>query len=201
MRAVFLDRDGVINRIVYHHEIGVIDTPFTVEQFELLPGVGEAISSLNAMGFKVVVVSNQPGVAKGHFSPETLEAMHEKMRGLLAAQGARIDAVYWCPHHPEEGGPPYRMRCDCRKPEPGLLLQAAREMGVDLGQSYMVGDSITDVQAGERAGCRTLLVGRAKCDLCRLLDGMNVVPGRIVPSLLEAARFIGEKEGLGCRSS
>src|SRR3990170_8755845 len=92
MRAVFLDRDGVINRIVYHHEIGVIDTPFTVEQFELLPGVGEAISSLNAMGFKMVVVSNQPGVAKGHFSLETLDKMHEKMRSLLADQEARIDA-------------------------------------------------------------------------------------------------------------
>ena len=201
MRAVFLDRDGVINKILFHQDIGVIDSPFTVQQFELLPGVGEAISSLNSMGFKVVVVSNQPGVAKGHFSPETLEKMHERMRELLAAQGARIDAVYYCPHHPEEGAPPHRTRCECRKPEAGLLLQAAREMGLDLRQSYMVGDSITDVQAGERAGCRTLLVGRAKCDLCRLLDGMNVVPGRIVPSLLEAARFIGEKEGLGCRSS
>lgn len=187
---MFLDRDGVINELVYYPEAGVIDSPFTVELFHMLPGVGEAIRSLNGAGFKVVVTSNQPGVAKNHFTEETLNNMNQKMTGELAAQEAFLDGIYYCLHHPEGTNGRYRCQCDCRKPKPGLLLQAARELGIDLGQSYMVGDSLTDIKAGENAGCHAILIGGLKCDTCRLIDEQDTRPDTIVPDLWAAAQVI-----------
>ncbi len=189
-RAVFLDRDGVINRLVYHQEAGVLDSPFTLEQFVFLPKVAAAIKTINRMGFKAVLVSNQPGIAKGHFNLDTLKKMQAKMQGNLAKEDARLDMVYYCPHHPREGKGKYRRTCNCRKPKPGLLLKAKREMKLDLRRSYMVGDSITDIQAGKKAGCKTILIGNQKCDLCRLLSKNRVKPDHIVSSLYQATKLI-----------
>ena len=188
--GVFLDRDGVINRIIYHRDIGVIDTPFTVGQFELLPGAAGAIRRLNRLGVKVVVVSNQPGIAKGHFDRKTLDAMTEKMRRSLSRGGARLDGIYYCLHHPRAVKAAYRKRCACRKPRPGLLKKAARDLGIDLARSFMVGDSISDIQAGRAAGCRTLFLGNWKCDLCSFMQAKKVEPDFIVRDILGAARLI-----------
>jgi D-glycero-D-manno-heptose 1,7-bisphosphate phosphatase len=189
-KAVFLDRDGVISRLIYHQESGAIDSPFTVSQFQLLPGVGEAISLLNTQGYKVIVVTNQPGIAKNHFSLDTLDQMHRLMRDELKASKAVLDGIYYCPHHPEGDNLLYRMVCQCRKPEPGLLVRAARDLGVDLSQCYMVGDSLTDVQAGQRAGCRTVFLGKMKCELCNLMDEQGAKPDAIAGNLSEAVRLI-----------
>jgi len=190
MKAVFLDRDGVINELVYYPEAGLIDSPFTVEQFRLYPQVAQAIRELKQMGFKVVVVSNQPGVAKGHFTVESLQGMDAKMKAELAAEGASLDGIYYCVHHPDGQNSAYRAVCQCRKPEPGLLLQAARELGLDLTECYMVGDNLSDVKAGKRAGCKTVLIGTMKCELCRLMDEEGARPDAIANSLTQAVDTI-----------
>ena len=195
MKAVFLDRDGVINELIYHREAGVIDSPFTVEQFKLRPRVGEAIKLLNQAGYKVIVVSNQPGVARNHFTLDTLKQMDIKMDGELRAQGAFLDRVYYCPHHPDGDNGDYRMACSCRKPQPGLLLQAAQELNLTLSHCYMVGDNLTDVKAGENAGCKTVLIGKMKCELCRMMDEEGVKPDAIVADLFEATKTILKQEG------
>ena len=195
--AVFIDRDGVINELIYFQDLGIIDTPFTPEQFRLIPGVGEAIRAINKMGYKAIVVSNQPGIARNHFGEETLAQIDAKMKQELARAGAFLDAIYYCPHHPRADNGTYRMECDCRKPKPGLLLRAARDLNIDLSASYMVGDNITDIQAGRSAGCRTILVGRMKCELCHMMEEARVKPDFIVPGLLEAAEGIRDRKGGG----
>ena len=182
-KAVFLDRDGTINEIIYYQDLGIIDSPFTAEQFKLLPGVGEAIKILNQNGFKVIVASNQPGIAKGHFSIETFEKIREKMRTELSKHGALLDAEYYCLHHPEATNEEYKKNCECRKPKPGLLLKAAKDLNINLAKSWMVGDSLTDIEAGKSVGCKTLLIGRMKCELCRLMDEKNIRPDYIVKNL------------------
>lgn len=189
-RAVFLDRDGVVNELVYYQEHGIIDSPFTAEQLKLFRWAGEAIKKLKETEYKVIIVSNQPGIAKGHLSWETFEKIREKMREQLAEQGAFIDGEYYCFHHPEAVDESLRVNCECRKPKPGLLFQAAREHNIDLSQSWMVGDGLTDVKAGKGAGCRTILLGRMKCELCHLMDEENIRPDAIASNLLEAVQII-----------
>ena len=195
-RAVFLDRDGTINAMVYNPEFGLVDSPSNPDEFRLLPGVGEAIRALNEAGFLAVVVSNQPGVAKGKCTPALLEAMTEKMRQGLAESGARLDAIYYCLHHPEAALPDYRAVCDCRKPKPGLLMRAAQELDIDLGRSFMIGDGITDLVAGQAAGAQTVLVNRRKCYLCDEMTRHQVRPNHVVADLTEAAALICVLEGL-----
>ena len=190
MKAIFLDRDGVINHLVFYSEHGIIDSPYSTAQFKLLDGVCEAINLLHKAGFKVAVVSNQPGMAKGYINRDTFDAIRRKMKDDLAAGGAFLDAEYYCLHHPEASLPEYKVICDCRKPKPGLLIKAAQEMSLDLSASWMVGDNITDIQAGAAAGCKTILLGKAKCEMCRLLDENNTHPDFIASNILEASKII-----------
>jgi D-glycero-D-manno-heptose 1,7-bisphosphate phosphatase len=193
-KAVFLDRDGVLNRYYYDAELGVFTTPLSEKNFELLPGTAEAVAKINRLGFLTVVASNQPGIAKGHFDLATLEKMDSKLKRKLQRKRAKIDAVYYCLHHPQEGMGKYKQNCSCRKPKPGLLLQAAKELGLSLKKSYMIGDSITDVEAGQKAGCKTILVHKYKCDLCQFLAEKNIKPDFIVENLLEAVKIISAQE-------
>jgi histidinol-phosphate phosphatase family protein len=142
-RAVFLDRDGTICRDVHYCS--------RAEDFEILPGVPQAIRLLNEHGFKVVVVTNQSGIARGYFTEQTLSLIHHKMKQELQEHGAFVDAVYFCPHHPDDN-------CECRKPKAWLLLRAAKDIGIDLGLSYMIGDNAKDVEAGKTAGCKTVWI-------------------------------------------
>ena len=149
-RAVFLDRDGTINV--------ERDYLYKIEDFEFIPGTPEAIRRLKEAGFLVIVVSTQTGVGRGYYSEDDVDRLHRHIQQQLAAYGTCIDAFYFCPHHPEQGEGAYRTDCDCRKGEPGMILQAASEYGIDLEQSWMIGDKLADLEAGERAGCRTILV-------------------------------------------
>ena len=154
-RAIFLDRDGTINRYVgFLRDVG---------QFELLPGAAEAIRRINASGYLAIVVTNQPVIARGEVTREQLREIHDKMETLLGREGAYVDAIYYCPHHPHRGYPgevaELKIDCGCRKPKPGLLLQAAKDYNIDLTKSWMIGDSENDVQAGRAAGCRTMRIG------------------------------------------
>src|SRR5262249_5304903 len=154
------DRDGVINRYSLDPEFGTIDSPSTPEEFILADGVLEGLVLLRETGFPLIVVSNQPGIAKGRFTPALLEATTKKM--MNDCEG-RLSAVYYCLHHPNAIIPEYRQDCECRKPKPGLLLQAAQDWAIDLSKSYMIGDGVVDIQAGNAAGCSTIFIGRRKC--------------------------------------
>lgn len=153
-RAIFLDRDGTINQYV-----GFLKR---LDEFQLIEGVAEAIRRINQSGYLAIIVTNQPVIARGDISWEKLDEIHRKMETLLGQEGAYLDDIFICPHHPDSGFagevPIYKIQCNCRKPEPGLLLQAAEKYNIDLAQSWMVGDSQSDVEAGRAAGCRTVLV-------------------------------------------
>lgn len=148
-RAFFLDRDGTLNV----HD-GYITRP---EQIKLLPGAAEAVRLINRSGFLAIVVTNQPVIARGDCTFEALQEIHNALETQLGEQGAYVDAIYFCPHHPDRGfsgeRPEYKVVCDCRKPTPGMLLKAAKDFHIDIGKSYMIGDESVDMEAGKRAGC------------------------------------------------
>lgn len=148
-RAVFIDRDGTIN--VEKEYL------YRVDDFEFIPGAPQALRLLNEAGFLVVVVTNQSGVARGYFTEEDVGILHRHIAAELAKTGARVDAWYYCPHHPSGRGS-YSLACRCRKPLPGMLLEAALRHNIDLAKSVMIGDKLADVEAGQAAGCRTILV-------------------------------------------
>jgi D-glycero-D-manno-heptose 1,7-bisphosphate phosphatase len=197
MKAVLLDRDGVINALVYHQDAGVIDAPFTRSQFKLLPRVPKAIRLLNDMGLKTAIVSNQPGIAKGQLKPEMLKAFERRMLSEIRSEGGHIDRIFYCLHHPKAKRPDLRQTCRCRKPEIGLLEQAAVELQVSLQECYMIGDGIPDLLAGERAGCRTIFIGRWKCEICQFTEAQHVRAALVAESLWDAALLIqAEMQGL-----
>lgn len=148
--AFFLDRDGVIVE-----EVQYLALP---EQLSLLPGAAAAIARLNRAGVPVVVITNQAGVAHGYFPEDRVAEVHRRLDEMLAAEGARVDGYYYCPHHPTAEVAAYRIACACRKPATGMLQRAAAELALDLERSYMVGDKLSDIQAGLNAGCRPILV-------------------------------------------
>lgn len=154
-KAIFLDRDGTINKYV-----GFLRD---IDEFELLPGVAEAIKMINSSGYLVIVVTNQPVIARGEVTWSELNEIHNKMETELGKAGAYLDGIYFCPHHPQKGFagevPELKFDCECRKPKPGMLLRAATEFNIDLRQSWMVGDGENDIIAGQAAGCRTVLIG------------------------------------------
>lgn len=177
-KAVFLDRDGVINA-----EKGYVHR---IEEFEILPGVPQAIGLLKDAGFLVIVVTNQSGVARGYYSLETVHSLHRHLDTELAAFGTHVDAYYVCPHHPEHGIGDLKVACTCRKPMPGMLEQAAVDFGIDLSASYMIGDKSTDVAAGLAAGCRPVFLETSSGGPEEgIADDIPVFSG-----LLEAARAI-----------
>ncbi len=148
--AVLLDRDGTINQ-----EVGYLHKK---EDFQFIPRVPEAIRLLNEAGLLVIVVTNQAGVAKGYYPESAVTELHRYINERLAESGAQIDAFYYCPHHPAAALEQYRVECDCRKPRPGLLYQAQHDFRIDLAASFMIGDKVADVLAGQRANCRSVLV-------------------------------------------
>ncbi|HLK32064.1 MAG TPA: HAD family hydrolase [Terriglobales bacterium] len=188
--AVFLDRDGVINSLIYHRDMGIIDSPFTLAQFTLLPRVAAAIRRLNQMQLPVVIVSNQPGIAKRHFTVRVLRSLDRRLNTELRRAGAWVDAIYYCLHHPQAVHRHLRRHCHCRKPGIGLLLRAAQDLGVSLPNSYMVGDGLSDIEAGTRAGCCTIFLGRWKCEHCRFIHPPFLQPSFVARDLWEAVGII-----------
>lgn len=186
-RAVFLDRDGVLNDPVFDPADGRPESPLRAADIVLADGAVEGCRLLRDAGFLLVVVSNQPGAAKGKTTLDELWAIHERVVALLAEQDITIDEWRYCHHHPEATVAELRGPCDCRKPEPGMLLAAATTHGIDLAASWMVGDSDGDIEAGRRAGCRTVLIehpGSAH----RRLGGVR--PDEVARDLSAAAKVI-----------
>jgi D-glycero-D-manno-heptose 1,7-bisphosphate phosphatase len=190
-RAVFVDRDGVLNDLVYDKVEGRVTSPFSSRELRVFPFVPPAVAELRkGLGYKVIVISNQPGVAKRQFTLAELSKMNQKIRQELKKGGTSLDGEYYCLHHPEALVKKYRVVCDCRKPKPGLLTRAARENGLDMAGSYFVGDSLVDVEAGKRAGCRTILVGHLTDLLQRQMEKAGVKPDYFVGSLKEVPDLI-----------
>jgi len=176
-RALFLDKDGTL----------LEDVPYNVDPSRMvfMDGGVEGLRSVQAAGYRLVVVSNQSGVARGLFSIDALDGMERGLRALLARHRIRIDGFYWCPHHPDGVVRPYAGDCLCRKPRPGLILQAASELNLDLAESWMVGDILDDVEAGHTAGCRAILVNNGH--ETEWVLGPRRVPDVIVRDLRQVA--------------
>lgn len=168
-KAVFLDRDGTINKYV-----GFLRN---INDFELIPGVADAIRKINESGYLAIVVTNQPVIARGEVTVAQLDEIHRKMATELGKAGAYVDAIYYCPHHPDKGFKgeisELKFDCDCRKPKPGMLLQAAKDFNINLLQSYMIGDSVSDIHAGKAAGCKTILLPKNQRDV--LLEQIKAI--------------------------
>ena len=189
-RAVFMDRDGTVSA-----EVGYVTS---LDSFRLLPRSAAAIRRLNEAGMLAIVVTNQSGLARGLFDEALMNDVHALMRRQLEQAGARLDGLYVCAHHPSLGEPPWRQDCDCRKPKPGLLTLAAREHGVDLASSYVIGDSARDLEAGRRAGAMPVLVltGHGQDDLRDRIEpvGGDARPAHVADDLLDAVEWILAKE-------
>lgn len=190
--AVFLDRDGVINEIVFNEDTQLMDSPLKIEQYDFLPKAADAIRQIKEKGYYVFVVTNQPGAAKGKATLATLYDINTYMIESLKNEGAAIDDLFMCPHFtrklPTTKEDFLIKDCDCRKPKPGMIYKALRKYKIDISKSYMVGDSCTDVEAGSAAGLSTVFIGSLKCDVCKKLAELE--PDYIARDLEDFARFL-----------
>jgi D-glycero-D-manno-heptose 1,7-bisphosphate phosphatase len=187
-RALFLDRDGTVCP-----EIGYV---VRADDLTLLPRSAEALGAARSAGFRRVLVTNQSGVARGLLDEATLRRTHRRLERLLADRGAALDAIYYCPHHPDHGTPAYRRDCRCRKPQPGMLEQARDDLGLDLSRSYVIGDHERDLAAGARVGATPILVltGHGEREYARRRGRREVEPAHVAGDLLDAVSWILERE-------
>jgi D-glycero-D-manno-heptose 1,7-bisphosphate phosphatase len=184
--GVFLDRDGTVTE-----EVGYVNHP---SRLNLLPAAAEGIAALNRAGVPVLLATNQAGVARGYFTEDLITVCLDRLRDLLAAEGAHLDAMYYCPHHPTAGEAPYRQACGCRKPKTGMLERGAAEFGLDLSRSYVVGDKISDVAFAHAAGCKGVMVltGYGLGEMVYQRQDWTEEPDFIAEDLASAARWILE---------
>ncbi len=181
--GVFLDRDGTLNV-----EVDYLRSP---EQLQIYEGAAKAVRKLNNAGLITCVISNQSGVARGFLTEDHLTVIHAKLRAELSLEGAKLDQIYYCPHHPTMGNDPYRLECECRKPKPGMFISAQREFSIDLQRSFVVGDSLVDMQAAVAVGATPILVqtgygGKTLKDC----GGHNIQPQFVAESIVDAVEFI-----------
>ncbi|NTV83415.1 MAG: D-glycero-beta-D-manno-heptose 1,7-bisphosphate 7-phosphatase [Bacteroidales bacterium] len=180
--AVFLDRDGTVCE-----EVGYLRE---VKDLQLIPGSAQAIRQIKQAGWKVVIISNQSGVARGYLTEQTVQTIHTALQEMLQKEGAGIDGMYYCPHHPK-GNPPYNIQCRCRKPEAGMLRQAGKDLDLDLNRSIVIGDKLSDVQTAQRLNIPGILVltGFGKGELEKYQQNWEKEPDHIAENLLEAASW------------
>ncbi|MCK4908411.1 MAG: D-glycero-beta-D-manno-heptose 1,7-bisphosphate 7-phosphatase [Planctomycetes bacterium] len=188
-KAVFLDRDGTLIKELKRKTRPFITAP---REVRILPGVITACQKLQRAGYQLVMITNQSGIARGLFTVGQLQRINHHLRKQLAQKGVRLQAIYYCPHHPEGIRRRYRRKCRCRKPQPGLLRQAKKDLGIDLKRSIMIGDSWRDVQAGQRAGTRTILVltGQGRASVKKLSRRERKKLDLIAPNMTQAGRWI-----------
>jgi len=192
--AVFIDRDGTISE-----EVGYVNHP---SRYRVFPFAAEAVKLLNDANWLAILITNQAGVARGYFAEELIDAVHAVLSDELARGGARLDAIYYCPHHPTVGAPPYQLDCDCRKPRPGLIQRAAQDFDIDLDASWMIGDRYGDTELARNAGIRAALVlsgyGRGEWEYQR--DAWQHSPDLVAEDLLAAVHAIMKAAGSGERT-
>lgn len=193
--AVFIDRDGTMSE-----EVGYVNH---LSRFKLLQNTAAAIKMLNDAGILAIVATNQAGVARGYFVEDMIGKVHEKLKNELARAGAHLDAIYYCPHHPSAGKPPYRTDCDCRKPRPGMILKAKDEFDIDLKRSYMIGDKISDVEFGQKLGLKSVMVmtGYGIGEYEHQRQDWKTTPDFMAEDLLGAVKWIIEDLGASGRQA
>ena len=189
-RAVFLDRDGTLVHARHY--------PSRTEELILYDGIGEPIRRLQYAGFRLIVVTNQSGIARGLFTEDDLATMHADLAARLSAEDVHVDGFFYCPHHPDGIVTEFARACDCRKPAPGMIVRAAREFDIDTRGSWMVGDILADIEAGNRAGCRTVLVD---LDTESLPTTPDETPEHVARNSVDALTLIAEIEGLRPRAT
>ncbi len=192
-KALFLDRDGIINELHYDPEYGVIESPLAQDQVRLMFGIVPFLKAAKKLGYLLVIVSNQPNVALRKTSESNFERISKKIRGLLKKEGVTIDAEYYCFHHPFAKVKKFRKKCDCRKPGAALFLKAAREYEIDLPSSWMIGDGVTDIVAGKAAGCKTILLANIDAtENLRIIERQlgNSKPDYTIKRLMDAIAII-----------
>jgi D-glycero-D-manno-heptose 1,7-bisphosphate phosphatase len=186
--ALFMDRDGTVSE-----EVGYVNHP---SRFRVFPYAAEAIKLLNDHGWLAILVTNQAGVARGYFAEDIIVQVHERLRCDLETGSAKLDAIYYCAHHPSVGEPPYRLDCDCRKPKTGLIDRAARDFQIDLARSWMVGDRYGDIELARNAGLHSAFVlsgyGRGEWEFQR--GSWKLEPELVAEDLLEVARTVIERD-------
>lgn len=196
-KAVFIDRDGTLNEMVYDETHGLLDSPRRPEQVRLVKGAASFLRGVGKLGFATVVVTNQPGVAKGTMTLDDVYAVNRRVARLLAAEHAEWDDIRFCPHHPKGKRRGFAKSCSCRKPKPGMLTDAAGDLGLSLKGSWMIGDGLSDMQAGRAAGCRTILVTKLKLDQVeRFFELKHARPHFVARDLAGALKILGRKRSL-----
>lgn len=193
MKAAFYDRDGIIIKMVYDLEQGLIETAKKPSQITFVPGIVELLKHTASLGYKNIIISNQAGLGIKKISQKNFDAVREAMIERLKKQGAVIEAQYYCFHHPFASIAKFKKKCGCRKPQPGLLFQAAKEHDIDLAASWMIGDSVYDVLAGKAAGCSTILLGYIhESEYLRILEEKlnGKKPDYLIRNLKEAINII-----------
>ena len=186
-KAVFLDKDGTISK-----DVGYLNDPAKLEVF---PYSAQAIKMLNDAGFKVIVVSNQAGIARGHLTENILQAIDKKVHKTILNSGGVIDAIYYCPHHPEHGVHPFKKACENRKPNPGMLLRGKKEFDLDMSKSYLIGDKLSDIEAGNNAGVKPILVKTGYgAENAKKPELAKLNPAHVAENLLKAAEWIIKNE-------
>jgi D-glycero-D-manno-heptose 1,7-bisphosphate phosphatase len=189
-KAILLDRDGVINEMVYVKEHGLVDSPSNVKQFRIIKGVIKAIKIAKKLGYKVIIISNQPGIAKGYYDQKTFDVIRKKMRKDFFRSDLIIDDEFYCLHHPHAKLIRYRKKCSCRKPGIGLIKKASKTHNLDLKNSYLIGDGICDIQAAKKAGCKSIFVGNISSTITELFDKKRVWPDHVARDLKDAIDYI-----------
>lgn len=186
-KAAFLDKDGTINE-----DVGYLNHP---HQVRLLPGSAEAIKMLNDAGFKVIVISNQSGVARGILSEDMMQSIDKTLQKEVLKGGGYIDGIYYCPHHPEHGIYPYKLECDCRKPHNGLIKKASKKHDIDLKRSFMIGDRLSDIETGRQSGIKTILVLTGEGKKAKESKEMSALsPDHVAKDLYSAVKWILERK-------
>lgn len=192
-RAVFFDRDGIINELVYDKKHGIIDSPMIPSQVNLVYGIAELIKAVKKMGFKPIICSNQPSVGLSKTSLKNFQAVTDKIYSLLKNEGVTLDDQYYCMHHPFAKIRKYRFKCNCRKSKIGLFLKAAAKHNIDLSSSWMIGDGVDDIKAGKKAGCKTILLANINsAENLRIIEQQlgKIKPDFIIKKLPEALKII-----------
>lgn len=176
--------------MVYVKEHGYVDTPSNPRQFKIIKGVVKALVIAKKLGYKIIIISNQPGIAKGYYSKKTFDAITKKMHSLLEGFDAVPDNEYYCFHHPNAKLSQYKKKCSCRKPSIGLIKKAAKTYDLDLKDCYFIGDGIVDMEAAKKAGCRSIFVGNINTAVTKLFDKKGIDPEYIASNLLDAVNYI-----------
>jgi len=193
-KAVFLDRDGVINDLVSYSEEGIIDSPNSQKQFKIIDGVGKALTQLKKIGFLLILISNQPGIAKGKYNFGEFKKIKQKMEKSLKQYKIILDGQYYCLHHPDATKLKYKKKCKCRKPQNKMILDAIKDYDIDLTKSFVVGDGLVDMQLAQNSKCRGIFIGNINSTVTKLFLEKKIKPYYIAHDLLEAANHIKDLE-------